>query len=100
MTDNMVSQKGNFQTSTGSLMTVNFILTVVMSSSLGSLWNLINTFQILAYISVINIQFPSNSNYIVRHIVEVVDFDIFPSDLLALFFFRFNWYQALPSTSF
>ncbi len=49
-----------FQTTITAMISSNLILNVIISNSLGELWNMVNALQLIAYLPLFSIEMPAN----------------------------------------
>jgi hypothetical protein len=58
------------------------ILNIVLSQSLGALWEAINSLQLMAHMSMFSALIPMNVSMFDAKILELVNFDIIPTELI------------------
>ena len=74
-----------------SLVSLNFILSFLMSLSMSFLWSMINCLQMIVYLPLFNITFPAKLNSLMAILINVATFDIVPKiDEINEFVFNFN----------
>jgi len=67
----------------------NMAINIALSSSLNLLWGLVNALQLIVCIPLFNINFPGNAQIFFSMLINIAQFNVFPSQKM-LFFFHFN----------
>jgi hypothetical protein len=68
------------------VMATNIATNVVMSSSAGPLYNMVNTLQIILHFQGVNIQFPENIDFISNLFRQVTQCDLLPPEVCEIFY--------------
>ena len=62
----------------GVSLSLGLILNIVMSTSLGLIWSLMNSLQVIVFIPLINFPFPMNTVKFSVILMAIANFDILP----------------------
>ena len=60
----------------------SFVFNLAMSSSLGALWEAINSIQIISHLTDFNAYVPANSDAFHKALISIADFEVLPSNLI------------------
>lgn len=74
----MINQSNHAKLAFNSVMFLQIILSFVIGSSLSALWTTLNGITVIAYITMINLTFPSNYNIMNNILVKLATFDLVP----------------------
>ena len=61
-------------------MASNFVVNLILITSISQLWGTINGLQILVYMPLFWIKFPANANMFNIYLIDIASFDIVPSE--------------------
>lgn len=78
------------ESSTYAFLASNFILQIVLSSSLNLIWSMMNTLQIIVYMPLMHLSMPDNAYITSLIFLNLANFDIFPSKFLYEGMFTFD----------
>ena len=60
----------------------NFILNLLMAGSMGFLWGLLHSMQIIAHLPLINVMMPANATVLFSILIKIATIDVIPSEFL------------------
>lgn len=63
-----------------SIMSSNFVINVLMSSSLSELWGQLNVMQLLLYTPLFELQLPVNVQSLCGALIQITTFDVLDSE--------------------
>ena len=88
--DSLNSVGASSSSGISSLLVGNFVLNILMSSSMSALWGMINSLQILIHLPIFSIPIPLNARLFYAAIIAVTQFDVLPTDTINKWLFEFE----------
>ena len=68
-------------------MVSNFVVGLVMGSSMNLLWSMLNGLQLVVHLPLFFTPFPANANYFVDYLIDIATFEACPEEILNIFDF-------------
>ena len=68
------------------VMTGNFVLSIILLASLNQLWTMLNGLQLTTHLPLFSLKFPSNAGFLLSFLISVATFDIMPIEGIWFFF--------------
>ena len=71
------------------ILATTVITNLLLRSTISQIWGMINALQIIAYMTYLNVYFPANVEIFFGFIINLSEFDIFPTADILHFIFPF-----------
>lgn len=75
-----LSMEAAIQGLAGTSVALNFLLNIVLNTSLSMVWTMMNALQIIVHIPLINVSFPQNALKLSLYFMTIANFDIVPHE--------------------